>query len=108
MKLLVRPENGWVHVLRDNDFERTIFFIRPGVSLVFVCQVSDEEKLITIPISYKGKNKGLTVDGVELTEDTEISIKKDAFVETFAFLTETEIENYGSYAKPFTRKGDIL
>lgn len=107
MKLLVRPENGWIHVLRDNGFERTIFFIRPGVSLFFVCNVTDEEELIKIPISYKGKNNGIEIDGVELTEDTEISIKKDDFVETFAFLSEKEIENYGQYAKPFTRKGDI-
>ena len=108
MKLLVSPKNGWVHVLRDNGFERTIFFIRPGVSLFFVCNVMDEEDLIKIPICYKGKNSGIEVDGVELTEDTEISIKKDDFVETFAFLLEEEIAYYGQHAKPFTRKGDVV
>lgn len=108
MKLLVRPENGWVHVLRDNGFERTIFFVRPGVSLLFVCNVTDEEELIKIPIHYNKKKSIVEVDGVELTEDTEISIKKDDFVETFAFLSENEIEGYSQYAKPFTRKGDII
>ena len=105
MKLLVRPENGWVHVLRDNDMERTIFFVRPGVSLFFVCNAIDEEELIKIPIGYKKKGV-VEVDEVELTEDTEISIKKDSFVETFAFLTEEHIGCYGQYAKPFTRRGD--
>lgn len=106
MKLLVNPENGWVHVLRDNGMERTIFFIRKGASLFFVCRVKDEENLIKIPIFYNHKESIIEIDGVGLKENVEISIKKDDFVETFAFLSEEEIKNYDSYCKIFTRKGD--
>lgn len=106
MKLLVNPENGWIHVLRDNDMERTIFFARPGASFYFVCAVKDEEELIKIPIYYNHKESIIVVDGVELESEVEVSVKKDEFVETFAFLGEAQLENYCQYAKPFLRAND--
>ena len=106
MKLKIDPENGWVHVLRDSDMERTIFFVRKGATTNFVCRVTDEKELIKIPIFYNAKEGIVEVDGVALEEEIEISIKKDAFVETFAFLAEDEIENYDKYCKIFTRRGD--
>lgn len=106
MKLKVNPENGWVHILRDSDMERTIFFFRKGAKLLFTCRVTDEKELIKIPMFYNAKEGIMEVDGVPLEEDTEISIKKDDFVETFAFLPEEQIENYDRHCKIFTRRGD--
>ena len=106
MKLLVNPENGWIHVLRDNGMERTIFFIRKGAKLLFACRVTDEKDLIKIPVFYNHKEGIIEVDGVELESEVEVSIKKDDFVETFAFLSEEDIENYDRHCKIFTRRGD--
>ena len=106
MKLFVQPKKGWIDVKTDSDKLRTIFFIRPGASLFFVSRVKDEEEFIKISIYYNSKEDIVEIDGVKLEEDTEISIKKDDFVETFAFLAEDEIKDYDKLCKHLIRGND--